>query len=138
MNWFDGVDFCKTRGAEIGKINWKYEEDFYRTYLSGVLLWIGYHGHKYQGNKFVWSDGSNDTFNKLDKKSLRKGLAAGLCVLVPNSNFTSWQRRICSERHRVLCSQPGKLTNAIEVFFFIKDRVFNISWAYVYNFYTII
>lgn len=92
----------------MGKFYSKAEEDYYRTY-RGLFLWIGYHGHKYQGNKFVWSDGSDDVYNRLDKKSLRQGLSAGLCVLVPNSNFTSWERRNCSETHRVLCSQPGKL-----------------------------
>ena len=106
MNWFDGVDFCKTRGAEIGKFNIKREEDLYRSY-RGVELWVGYHGHKYQGNKFIWSDGSYDGYNRLDKKSLEKGLSAGLCALVSNSNSTPWERRNCSENHRVLCSQPG-------------------------------
>ena len=106
MNWFDGVDFCKTRGAEVGKFNYKREEDLYRSY-HGVELWVGYHGHKFQGDKFVWSDGSHDTYNRLDGKSLEKGLSSGLCALVPNSNSTPWERRNCSERHRVLCSQPG-------------------------------
>ena len=110
MNWFDGSDFCKTRGAEIGKFNTKSEEDVYRVRfgVSPFSTWIGYHGHEYKGKKFVWSDGSKSVYNRLLEKTLKEGLSTGLCTLLQNSNLTSWKRGNCSEKHRVLCTQPGK------------------------------
>lgn len=108
MNWFDGVDYCKTQGAEIVKFKTKYEEDYYYSKTGhDSSLWIGYHGHNYQGDKFVWNDGSADTYNRLSEKNANKGLSAGLCTLLPNPNPTSWERRNCSEIHPVVCSQPG-------------------------------
>ena len=102
------MDFCKIRGSEIGKFDSHSEEIFHKKNFKGRLpFWIGYHGHKYKGRKFVWSDGSEDLYNKLDKKGLKLGFSAGLCTLVTNSG--DWERRNCSETHIVLCRQPGKL-----------------------------
>ena len=109
MNWFDGVDYCKTQGAEIVKFKTKYEEDYYYNKTGHNLsLWIGYHGHSYQGNKFIWNDGSENTYNRLNENSTKQGLSVGLCTLIPTPNSASWERRNCSEIHVVVCSQPGK------------------------------
>lgn len=107
MNWFDGVDYCKTQGGEIAKFETKYEEEYYYSKTGQSLaLWVGYHGHNYQGNKFVSNDGSEDTYNRLIEESAKQGLSSGLCALALNS--TAWERRNCSEIHPVVCSQPGK------------------------------
>ena len=103
------MDFCKIHGAEIGKFDSEDEEEFHKKNFNGRLPhWIGYHGHKYKGLKFVWSDGNEDLYNKLDRKSLKLGLSAGLCTLVTNSRL--WERRNCSETHIVLCRQPGMVS----------------------------
>ena len=94
-------------GGEIGKFNSEYEEQFHKNMFELRLpFWIGYHGHKYHGTKFVWSDGSADLYNKLNGESLRLGLSAGLCTLVTKSAL--WNRAHCNETHAVLCRKPGK------------------------------
>ena len=108
MKWFDGADFCKSWGGELARFDSELEEKYVKNEFSKSLpLWIGYHGHKYKGEKFAWSDGSPDVYNKLDK-SLNHGLSAGLCAVVANS--TLWERRHCSERLNVLCRRPCKLS----------------------------
>ena len=94
-------------GGEIGKFNSEYEEQFHKNMFELRLpFWIGYHGHKYHGTKFVWSDGSADLYNKLNGESLIQGLSAGLCTLVTKSAL--WNRAHCNETHIVLCRKPGK------------------------------
>ena len=107
QNWFDASDVCRIFGSELARIDSEIEQ----KYLAGkfaefVPFWIGYHGHKYKGTKFVWSDGSEDVYNKLDEKSLNQRLSAGLCTAVANS--TLWERRNCSERLNALCRRPGE------------------------------
>ncbi|XP_028413944.1 uncharacterized protein LOC114536799 [Dendronephthya gigantea] len=107
LNWFDAADYCKARGAELGKIYSEDEEKNYKTlYSKNLPFWVGYHGHKHRGKKFVWNDDSEDVFNKLSNKSLKNGLSAGLCSLVTKDPL--WQRTNCSEAHSVLCTQPGR------------------------------
>ena len=94
-------------GGEIGKFNSEDEEEYHtKMFELRLPFWIGYHGHKYHGTKFVWSDGSADVYNKLNGESLRLGLSAGLCTLVTKSAL--WNRAHCNETHIVLCRKPGK------------------------------
>ena len=107
LNWFEGADYCKMHGGEIGKFNSEDEEEYHtKMFELRLPFWIGYHGHKYHGTKFVWSDGSADLYNKLNGESLRPGLSAGLCTLVTKSSL--WNRAHCNETHIVLCRKPGK------------------------------
>ena len=107
-NWFDGADDCKRLGSELARFDSKLEEKLVKKRFAKFLpFWIGYHGHKHGGSKFIWSDGSKDLYNNLDEKSLDQELSAGLCTVVLNA--TLWQRRNCSQRFNVLCRRPGKL-----------------------------
>ncbi|XP_028397236.1 MAM and LDL-receptor class A domain-containing protein 1-like [Dendronephthya gigantea] len=104
-NWFDGADECKLFGGEMAKFDSELEEIHARNIFANLLpFWIGYHGHKHQGKRFVWSDGKKDLYNNLDKRSLDQGLSAGLCVTITNS--TVWERRNCSEVLNVVCRIP--------------------------------
>ena len=106
-NWFVGADNCKKFGSELARFDSELEEKLVKKRFANFLpFWIGYHGHKHAGSKFVWSDGSKDLYNNLDGKSLHQGLSAGLCTVVLNS--TLWQRWNCSQRFNVLCRRPDK------------------------------
>jgi hypothetical protein len=108
-NWFDGANICKIYGSELARFDSELEEKYVKNKFAKFLpLWIGYQGHKHEGKKFTWSDGSIDLYNKLDGGSLNEGFSAGLCTAVANS--TMWDRRNCSERLYVLCRRTGKLT----------------------------
>ena len=114
-NWFDAFDLCRRSGSELARFDSKLDEKHVTDWFAEFLpFWIGYHGYKHKGTKFVWSDGSKDVYNKLDEKSLNQGLSAGLCTAVANS--TRWERRNCSERLNALCRRPGEL-----IFYFISS-----------------
>ena len=78
-----------------------------KTFAKFLPYWIGYHGHKHHGKKFVWNDGKEDLYTHLDRRSLNQGLSGGLCVMITNS--TLWKRQNCSEVLTVLCRRPGEL-----------------------------
>lgn len=108
QNWFDASDVCRSSGGELARFDSGLEERYITNHFAEFLpFWIGYYGHKHNGTKFVWSDGSQDIYSKLDEKSLNPGLSAGLCTTV--ANYTLWERRNCSEKLNALCRRLGKL-----------------------------
>ena len=108
QNWFDASDACRISGSELAIFYSENDEKYITNKFAKFLpFWIGYHGHEHKGTKFVWSDGSQDVYSKLDGKSLNKGLSAGLCTAVANS--TRWERRNCSKKLNALCRRPGEL-----------------------------
>lgn len=106
VNWYDGVDFCKRNGGEILSLKTDAEEKFVTDlFPDKVPFWIGYHGHRHSGYQFVWSDGSDGSYSRMDPRSLSMGMSGGLCAVVDK---TEWKRRKCNKLAYAICKVPGK------------------------------